>query len=99
MLGPYWSARRRLIDEEYASIAPPADAFGPAVRHKLCSARDCTIDFFVSIPLLLSISFRPHEMFSKELFCRVWFQTMKAFLSRLRLTACMYLLLVEHGAV
>lgn len=53
MLGPYWSARRRLIDEEYASISPPNDIFEPPMRRNLCSGRDCSIDFFVSALLLL----------------------------------------------
>ena len=35
MLGPYWSPRRRLIDEEYASIVPNQSLFGEVERCRI----------------------------------------------------------------
>lgn len=60
MLGPYWSPRRRHIDEEYASIEPDPALFEKVTRSRMVTSRECTISFFVSVfanftlpPLLL----------------------------------------------
>lgn len=52
-LGPYWSHKRQLIQEEYASIAPDPTLFVPAVRDKVHSHMTWTIDLVVS-PSFLS---------------------------------------------
>ena len=47
-LGPYWEARRKYVDEEYASIHPDPELFEDVKRERFPSYTDCTVDHFVS---------------------------------------------------
>lgn len=52
MLGPYWSQRRRLIDEEYRSLEPDPTLFENISRPHVTSVTVSNVEHFVSLPPL-----------------------------------------------
>lgn len=50
-LGPYWSERNKLVDEEYASIVPDPTLYRSVTRRRLYGHQQTTLDNLVGLLL------------------------------------------------